>query len=65
VRASLKHGSAIFIPPLKEKRAAEAALCEPNQHGAFMRDRLTICGRIFHLLDHLNDRQANPWIDDP
>jgi hypothetical protein len=49
----------------RRTRAAEAALCEPNQHGVFMRDRLTICVRISHLLDHLNDRQANPWIGDP
>jgi hypothetical protein len=38
---------------------------ESNRHGTFVRDRLTICGSISHLLDHLNDRQAHHRVGDP
>ena len=28
-------------------------------------ERLTICGRRLHLLDHVHDREANPRVGDP
>jgi hypothetical protein len=41
IKIAVMSSGAPLIRP--NERAAEAALCEPSQHGAFMRDRLTMC----------------------
>jgi hypothetical protein len=46
----------------QKKRATEAAIREPNQHDVFIRDPNVL--QAHHLLDCMNDRQANPWIGD-